>query len=116
MTNPTLKNPVVLAWTTCPDDASARTIATALVGEQLATCVNRIGGVSSTYFWDGRLQEEAEILLIMKTTAARLPSLEARLMALHPYEMPELLAVEVADGNENYLDWVRKGVAMPDRG
>ena len=116
MTNPTPKSPVVLAWTTCPDEASAKTLAAALVEARLATCVNRVGGVNSTYFWEGRLQEDAEILLIMKTTAARLPDLEARLMALHPYEMPELLAVEVADGNESYLDWVRKGVALPDRG
>ena len=116
MTNPTLKNPVLLAWTTCPDEASAKALAAALVEARLATCVNRVGGVNSTYFWKGRVHEDTEILLIMKTTAARLPELEARLMVLHPYEMPELLAVEIVDGNENYLDWVRKGVALPDRG
>ena len=73
--------------------------------------MNRIGGVASTYFWDTRLQEEAEILLIIKTTRGRLDELRTRLNALHPYELPELLAIQVVGGNERYLDWVRKGVA-----
>jgi len=101
---------VILALTTCPDEASAQAIAAALVQERLATCVNRIAGVRSTYFWDARLQDEAEILLIIKTTAGRLDDLRARLGALHPYELPELLAIDVAGGNERYLDWVRMGV------
>jgi periplasmic divalent cation tolerance protein len=101
---------VILALTTCPDEASAQELATALVQERLATCVNRIGGVRSTYFWDTRLQDEAEILLIIKTTAGRLDELRTRLSALHPYELPELLAIDVVGGNERYLDWVRMGV------
>ena len=105
-----MSDPVWLALTTCPDEACAQAIASALVQERLATCVDRIGGVRSTYFWDARLQDEAEILLIIKTTAGRLDELRERLSALHPYELPELLAIEVAGGNERYLDWVRMGV------
>ena len=105
-----MSDQVILALTTCPDAASAQAIASALVQERLATCVNRIGGVRSTYFWDARLQDEAEILLIIKTTAGRLDELRERLSALHPYELPELLAIDVAGGNERYLDWVRMGV------
>lgn len=101
---------VILALTTCPDEASAQAVATALVQERLATCVNRVGGLRSTYLWDARLQDEAEILLLIKTTAARLAELQARLKSLHPYELPELLAIAVAGGNERYLDWVRTGV------
>lgn len=101
---------VIVALSTCPDEASAANIAAALVQEGLATCVNRIAGLSSTYVWDGRLHDEAEILLIMKTTAERLSDLEARLKDLHPYELPELLALPVTGGNERYLDWVRSGV------
>lgn len=104
---------VIIAMSTCPDEATARRIAEVLVGEHLATCVNRVTGMTSTYFWDGRLQDEAEILLIIKTTAARLAGLEARLTALHPYELPELVALPVAGGNERYLQWVRTGVASP---
>lgn len=102
---------VILALSTCPDESLARQIAQTLVNEGLATCVNRVPGLHSTYLWDGQLQDDPEILLIMKTTAGRLGELEARLKALHPYELPELLAVPVTGGNERYLDWVRKGVA-----
>jgi periplasmic divalent cation tolerance protein len=105
---------VILALTTCPDEASAQAIAAALVQERLAACVNRVSGLRSTYFWDARLQEESEILLIIKTTAGRLGDLQARLGALHPYELPELLAIAVAGGNERYLDWVRMGVTKQD--
>jgi len=105
---------VILALTTCPDEASAQALATALVEERLATCVNRVGGLRSTYIWDARLQDQAEILLIIKTTAARLDEIEARLGSLHPYELPELLAIAVAGGNERYLDWVRMGVTKQD--
>src|SRR5690242_11898506 len=106
-----MSDQVILAITSCPDEASARAIATALVQERLAACVNRISGLRSTYIWDARLQDEAEILLLIKTTAGRLEALQARLTSLHPYELPELLAIAVAGGNERYLDWVRKGVA-----
>lgn len=105
-----MSDQVILALTSCPDEASAQAVATALVQERLATCVNRLGGVRSTYFWDARLRDEAEILLIIKTTAGRLDDLQARLGALHPYELPELIAIAVACGNEGYLDWVRMGV------
>lgn len=105
---------VVIVFSTCPDEASAQRIAEALVSERLATCVNRFGGVRSTYFWDGRLQDEAEILLIAKTTSARLAQLQARLEDLHPYELPELVAIPISGGNEAYLEWVRRGVATED--
>jgi periplasmic divalent cation tolerance protein len=105
-----MSDQVLVALTTCPDEATAAAVATALVQERPAACVNRIGGVRSTYFWDARLQDEAEILLIIKTTAGRLDELRRRLSALHPYELPELLAIDVAGGNERYLDWVRMGV------
>ena len=111
---------VIIALSTCPDEARAASIAATLVKEGLAVCVNRIGGLRSTYLWDGRLHDEPEILLIMKTTAERLSALEARLKDLHPYELPELVALPVTGGNERYLDWVRSGVrsaaANPDSG
>lgn len=101
---------VIIALSTCPDEASAQRLSRALVSERLATCVNRLAGVTSTYFWDGRLQEDGEILLIIKTTAARQAELQARLTALHPYELPELVVLPVTGGNEAYLQWVRSGV------
>jgi periplasmic divalent cation tolerance protein len=107
---------VIVALSTAPDEATARPLAQALITERLATGVNRLAGVASTYFWDGRLQEEAEILLIIKTTAARLAELEARLTVLHPYELPELIVLTVTGGNERYLRWVRDGVGEKTEG
>jgi periplasmic divalent cation tolerance protein len=100
-------DPVLLCYCTCPDAASAQAIAAALVGERLAACVNRLPGVASTYRWQGEIVTDSEELLLIKTTAARFEALQARLLALHPYELPELVAVPVERGHATYLDWVR---------
>lgn len=105
-----MNDAVLVAFCTCPRADAAEKLAQALVSEGLAACVNRVGGVRSTYFWDGRLQDDAEILLIIKTTAGALAPLTDRLRALHPYEVPELIAIPAAGGNEAYLEWVRTGV------
>jgi periplasmic divalent cation tolerance protein len=102
--------PVVVALSTCPDEGTARTIAETLVSENLAACVNRVPGIRSTYRWDDRLQDDAEVLLVIKTCQSRMAALQQRLQALHPYELPELIAVPVVAGNEAYLQWVRQGV------
>jgi periplasmic divalent cation tolerance protein len=101
---------VIVAFCTCPEEAVAKSISIALVAERLATCVNRIANVRSCYIWDGRLQDENEILLMIKTTAERLAALRARLVELHPYDLPELIATDVVGGNEPYLEWIRRGV------
>ena len=98
--------PVLLCLSSCPDEASARAIAETLVDEQLAACVSRLPGVQSSYRWEGRVQHDAEVLLLIKTTADRLDALTARLQALHPYELPELVAVEATGGLAPYLAWV----------
>ena len=100
-------NPVLLCYCTCPDADTAQRIAQALVAEQLAACVNRLPGISSTYRWQGEVTTDTEQLLLIKTTAARFESLRERLLALHPYELPELIAVPVERGHVGYLDWVR---------
>lgn len=101
---------VCLALTTCPDQEAATRVAETLVTEHLATCVNQLPNVRSSYFWDGRLQNDAEILLMIKTTHSQLRHLETRLKAVHPYELPELIVLPVIGGNEAYLRWVREGV------
>jgi periplasmic divalent cation tolerance protein len=106
---------VFFAFSSCPEATTAKRIAEALVTERLAACVNRIDAVASTYVWDGRLQDESEVLLIMKTVESRLAALTARVIELHPYELPEVVAVEVSGGNEQYLQWVRMGVMNKDR-
>lgn len=102
-----MPDPVLLCYCTCPDAASAQAIAEALVGERLAACVNRLPGVASTYRWQGQVTTDAEELLLIKTVASRFEVLKTRLLALHPYELPELIAVPVERGHAAYLDWIR---------
>jgi periplasmic divalent cation tolerance protein len=98
---------VLLCYCSCPDAASAQTLAETLVGERLAACVNRIPAIASTYRWQGKAVTDHEELLLIKTTAAQFPALKERLLSLHPYELPELIAVPVTEGHGAYLDWVR---------
>jgi periplasmic divalent cation tolerance protein len=104
---------VLIAMTTCPDTEVAGRIAEALVNERLAACVNQLPAVSSTYIWNGVVQTDAEVLLMLKTTEARFEALKSRLIELHPYELPELVAIGVCAGAENYLAWVRDSVKSP---
>lgn len=97
---------VLLCLCTTPDLASARAIAEALVGERLAACVSLLPGTSSVYRWQGRIEHADEVQLLVKTTRACLPALQARIAALHPHELPEVIAVEAAGGLPAYLDWV----------
>jgi periplasmic divalent cation tolerance protein len=91
---------------TCPDDVAGTRIATALIEGGHAACVNRVPGVRSMYRWDGRVQDDAEVLLVIKTTAARLAGVESLIRAQHPYELPEVLALPVAGGSAEYLAWI----------
>ena len=102
---------VLLCYCSCPDAACAEGIAEALVGERLAACVNRLPGVSSTYRWQGTVTTEREELLLIKTTAGCFEALRTRLLQLHPYELPELIAVPVEHGHQAYLEWVRANAA-----
>ncbi|HEX7731362.1 MAG TPA: divalent-cation tolerance protein CutA [Rhodanobacter sp.] len=102
---------ILLCCCTCPDAACAQRLAETLVDERLAACVNRVPGVLSTYRWQGEVHAGAEELLLIKTTAARFEALKARLLELHPYELPELVALPVERGHAAYLDWVRANVA-----
>ena len=100
---------VLVCLCTCPDRATGQRIAEALVAEGLAACVNVLPGVHSVYRWQGGVEHADEVLLLAKTTRARMDALQARLLELHPYELPELLAVEAAGGLPAYLDWVANG-------
>ena len=91
---------------TCPDAATAARIAAALVEERLAACVNVLPGVESVYRWQGRVERASEVLLLIKSTRERLPALTARVVELHPYELPELVAVDIAGGLPGYLAWI----------
>jgi periplasmic divalent cation tolerance protein len=98
-------NPLVVLCT-CPNDASAERIASALVTERLAACVNRIPAVVSIYRWKGEVCCDNECLLMIKTTRERFDALRDRILALHPYELPEVVAVDIALGLAPYLAWI----------
>ncbi len=104
---------ILVCLSTCPDAATAGSIAGTLVRESLAACVNQLPGVRSTYRWQGTVHTDEEVLLVIKTAADRFPALRERLLALHPYELPELVALPVTDGHAPYLDWVRAHAAAP---
>ena len=101
----------LLVFSTCPDDACAERIAQALVSRRLAACVSR-SPVRSVYRWNDGIERADEVQLVVKTTRAAWPALERALRELHPYELPEILAVEAAAGLAGYLDWI--GASVPD--
>jgi periplasmic divalent cation tolerance protein len=91
-----------------PDKDRAASIARVLVDEGLAACVNIVPGVRSIYQWDGKLQEDDEVLCLIKTRPAVFERVRDRILALHPYEVPEILAFAVDDGSATYLEWLKK--------
>lgn len=102
----------IIVFCTCPDEPSAERIATALVEEHLAACVNRIPGIASTYRWQGKIRHDSECLLLIKTARDRFDALRERIVALHPYELPEVIGVDIALGLERYLGWI-EGETQP---
>lgn len=96
----------VIVLTTWPAAKDPAALATALVGERLAACVNLLPEMESVYAWKGRLEHERERQVLIKTTARRLDAVKRRLAELHPYEVPELLVLPIADLSEGYLAWL----------
>ena len=91
---------------TAPGAEEAARIARALVEERLAACGNVVPGLRSIYRWQGAVHEDAEALLVLKTTRDRFEALRARVLALHPYEVPEVVALPVEAGSASYLEWI----------
>ena len=91
---------------TCPDEATAAGIATALLAAGLAACVNCVSGIRSMYRWDGQIRNDTEVLLVIKTRVARYTALEASVRAQHPYDLPEIIALPVVAGSRDYLSWI----------
>lgn len=102
---------VIVALTTFPTAERAGEVARTLVGEGLVACVNIVPGVRSIYAWKGEVCDEAEVLCIVKTRSDRLEALRARLVELHPYEVPELVVLDVTGGHQPYLAWVLGSVS-----
>ena len=98
----------MLIYVTVPSREEARKIAGAVVGERLAACANIHGEMTSLYWWDGAVQEDKEIALILKTQESLVERLTARVKALHSYAVPCVVALRIKAGNPDYLAWIRK--------
>ncbi|MBE9609892.1 divalent-cation tolerance protein CutA [Chitinilyticum piscinae] len=97
---------VWLVLCNCPDETLAKQLAQTVISEHLAACVNLLPACESIYRWQDAIESSREIPLLIKTTAARYPELQARLHELHPYEVPEIIAIPLSAGLPAYLDWV----------
>jgi periplasmic divalent cation tolerance protein len=96
----------VVVLTTLPGDADGAALGRSLVEEKLAACVNLLPAMESVYRWEGRVEQETERQVVIKTSRERVAALWERIRELHPYEVPEFLVLPIIDGNEAYLRWV----------
>lgn len=105
---------VLVCLCTCPDLDGARALGRTLVEERLVACAQLLPGIESIYRWDGRVDTATEVLLLLKTTQACFDRLQARLVALHPYDVPELFALPAVAGLPAYLHWVADSTCAAD--
>ena len=116
MNHPGLKESAVkplFIYMTAKNRSQARRIGRALVAEKLAACVNILDGMNSFYFWEGKLCDEREVVMVAKTTEAILPRLVARVKQLHSYSVPCIAAMPIVGGNRDFLSWIAKETAPP---
>ena len=103
----------LLVFTNLPNHAAAMKLAQGLVEKRLAACVNVLSGCTSVYRWEGVVERAEEVPVLIKTRASRYAEIEAAIRGLHPYELPEVIAVPVVRGLPDYLDWVAEETAIP---
>jgi periplasmic divalent cation tolerance protein len=99
---------VLVVLVTAPSAEKAAELGRALVSERLAACANVVPGIRSVYWWDGKVQDEPEALILLKTTRARFEELRDRVLALHPYQVPEVVALGIEAGSDRYLEWIAR--------
>ena len=96
----------IIVFITAPNEEEAARISHAIVGEKLAACVNIIRSVRSIYRWQGRVEDEQEVLMIVKTKRTLFERLQGRVKELHSYSVPEIIGLPVVEGSKQYLDWL----------
>lgn len=98
----------ILVLTTVPEEKAGQTIATNLLEERLAACVTISAASLSLYWWNGKISKDPEYILFIKTKAALFPDLEKKIQEIHPYEVPEIIALPIQNGSADYLNWIEK--------
>ncbi|MBN2963745.1 divalent-cation tolerance protein CutA [Sulfurospirillum sp. T05] len=96
----------LLVLSTVPNEETAKIIAHNLIGQNLAACISFQKGLTSVFMWEGKIQEENEVLLLIKTKQALFETLKTTLYALHPYDVPEIIAFDISHGHTPYLQWI----------
>ncbi|WDE04557.1 divalent-cation tolerance protein CutA [Thalassomonas viridans] len=100
----------LLVLCTCPDTKAAELISRALVEEKLAACVNIMPGITSVYRWQGNVEFDTEVQLLIKTASEKYSLLEEKIKNLHPYETPEIIALNIQQGDKHYLNWITESL------
>ena len=99
---------VLVVLVTAPSAEKAAELGRVLVSERVAACANVLPGIRSIYWWEGKVQDEPEVLLLLKTARTRFDALRDRVLALHPYQLPEVIALPVEAGSTKYLEWITR--------
>ncbi|MFH1379270.1 MAG: divalent-cation tolerance protein CutA [bacterium] len=100
-----------IVFTTTSSETEAKKIARTLLEEKIAACAQIVPHISSVYWWKGNIDESSEVLIIIKTIQDNIQALIARIKQLHSYDVPEIVAVDIAEGNPSYLSWIKNSVA-----
>ncbi len=108
------RNDVVVILVTAPDQQTAETIGRQLLEERLVACVNIVPGIRSMYWWQGVLEDDEEVLMLLKAPKESVQGIAARVKELHPYSVPEVIATEIVCGLAEYLEWVHKETDRPN--
>ncbi len=96
----------IVVLVTAPSHSDAADIAKTIVSEKLAACVNLIPHIRSIFYWEDKVQDESETLMLIKTTQNLFDTLKKRIIMTHPYSVPEIISIEIQDGNAEYLNWI----------
>ncbi|MFV2057836.1 MAG: divalent-cation tolerance protein CutA [Thiohalomonadales bacterium] len=100
-----------LVLTTCPDKDSAHTVAHSLIEGRLAACVSILPPITSIYRWQGKIESNEELMLLIKTKNSQFSAIKEQILDVHPYELPEIISVPISNGLDQYLRWVADNVS-----